>query len=88
MTMEKDIERRIHEKLRLWFKDSLALCEMADIDKPRALTVTTSALMMALIYILDHSNSDPEEAGNLMKVAMEIARQHRQERGKQKEAEA
>ena len=72
--IEKDIENRINERLRVWVKDSIALYKMAEIGGPNAVTGITCALIMALNTIFLWAGASPEQAGDLMREALDAAK--------------
>lgn len=49
---EKDVEKRILEKLGNWLDDSFALCETANIRNSAATAIVMKALMWPLILAM------------------------------------
>lgn len=50
MTLQKDLDKRISQKLKLWIKDSLALYEMAELEEVEARRTVICELSCALAY--------------------------------------
>jgi hypothetical protein len=59
--MEKDIANRVSEKLFLWVKDSVTLCEMAEIPARNALAILVCELGKSLVSGARTIGMDKEE---------------------------
>jgi hypothetical protein len=59
--MERDIAIRVAEKLFLWVKDSVALCEMAEIPARNALSILVCELSKSLVSGARTIGMDKEE---------------------------
>jgi hypothetical protein len=78
--MEKDIEKRIIDKLSLWLKDSFELCEMAEIRKSTSVAIVMRALMFSLLLGLVKKGSSKadmlEVMGNNWDILVERRKSH------------
>jgi hypothetical protein len=69
-TLERDLRRRIDDKLRRWVRDSLDLYEMAGLPEATAVAATIGALTCTLAHGFRQFKTPPERAGELLAGAM------------------
>jgi hypothetical protein len=67
--LERDLTKRIRERLGQWAHDSIQLFEMADLDD-EAHPAMLSTLMSFNAFLLTQMKVDPEQAGKTLAETM------------------
>jgi hypothetical protein len=71
--LERDIEARVNERLRVWIKDSIELYRMAGLNA-KSYPVIAYALVQAAIVAMFMANGlDRDEAYGLLKEITDVA---------------
>lgn len=78
--LERDLTKRIRNRLGQWAQDSIQLFEMADLDD-EAHSAMLSTLMSFTAFLLIQMKVDPKHAGKVLADAMvEMAKSECRER--------
>lgn len=79
--LQRDLERRVRDRLRQWASDSIQLYEMADLEDKAAATVMTTLLWFMSVSFAKLGFS-PERAAQLLCEDMREMQQKQKRRGK------
>jgi hypothetical protein len=71
--LERDIERRIHERLRLWINDSIELYRMAGLSFTNYYPAIAYALIQATVAMFVAVGLNRNEAHEILKEIMDGA---------------
>ena len=73
--LEKDIDNRIQERLKLWAKDSIELTEIAGIPFFKGATMMASSMLTLLTLMFVATDSDPDEVAEMMRDTLKKAKE-------------
>jgi hypothetical protein len=72
--LERDLQRRIKERLRLWMHDSFQLYDIAGIEHRRATATIATTLMEMLSAGMIANDVSPDEAAKTIAAYMHAAK--------------
>ena len=81
--LERDLDRRIRERIFNAVRDGLALYEMAELDREKAAVVVAHELLRAFAAIVaaaEDDNPPPQKITDMIGKMIEVARRRRRER--------